>query len=192
MSLNVILLAAGQGKRMHSDTPKVLHRLAGRPLLGRVIDTARALGATKIVVVHGHGGEQVSKAFASDAGLVWAEQKEQLGTGHAVMQGLPHVDSQADVLVLYGDVPLIEADSLRRLVEAARGGGGLAIMTAVVEDAALKRLVNVMSLFVRCPPALQPISTSRSGSAMPFLMRASTPAITSRCMFLKYPPTTSR
>lgn len=135
MSLNVIVLAAGQGKRMHSDTPKVLHRLAGRPLLARVIDTARALGAARIIIVYGHGGEQVRDAFADDAGLVWAEQKEQLGTGHAVMQGLPHVEPDGEVLILYGDVPLIGADSLRRLVSAASGAAGLAIMTAVAEDA---------------------------------------------------------
>ncbi len=133
MSLNVIVLAAGQGKRMHSDLPKVLHPLAGRSLLGRVVDTARELGATKIVVVYGHGGESVRKAFADDATLAWVEQKNQLGTGHAVMQALPHVDKDAEVLVLYGDVPLIEADSLRALVEASQGG--LGVMTAVVADA---------------------------------------------------------
>ena len=135
MSLNVIVLAAGQGKRMHSDTPKVLHRLAGRPLLGRVVDTARALGATRIVIVYGHGGEQVRAAFAGETDLAWAEQKEQLGTGHAVKQGLAEVEANAQVLVLYGDVPLIAADSLERLAAAARGSDGLAIMTAVVADA---------------------------------------------------------
>ncbi len=133
MSLNVVVLAAGQGKRMHSDLPKVLHRLAGRSLLGRVIDTARALSAEKIVIVHGHGGEQVRQAFAADTDLFWAGQTAQLGTGHAVMQALPLLDPGADVLVLYGDVPLIEAASLRRLLAAAQGG--LAIMTAVVADA---------------------------------------------------------
>ena len=133
MSLNVIVLAAGQGKRMHSDLPKVLHPLAGRPLLGRVIDTARALSAAKIVVVYGHGGEQVRKAFEGDNALAWAEQKEQLGTGHAVMQALPLVDKGSEVLVLYGDVPLIRAESLRELVKASKDG--LGVMTAVVDDA---------------------------------------------------------
>ena len=133
MNLNVIVLAAGQGKRMHSDLPKVLHPIAGRPLLGRVVDTARSLEAAKIVVVYGHGGEQVRRAFEGEKDLAWAEQKEQLGTGHAVMQALPHVDKRAEVLVLYGDVPLIRADSLRRLVQAAKGG--LGVMTAVAEDA---------------------------------------------------------
>ena len=134
MSLHVIVLAAGQGKRMHSDVPKVLHQLAGRALLRRVVDTARAVGAARIVVVYGHGGEQVRRAFADEPDLLWAEQKERLGTGHAVLQALPLVDPQADVLVLFGDVPLIEAASLRRLVKAARGG--LAIMTALATDAA--------------------------------------------------------
>ena len=133
MSLNVIVLAAGQGKRMHSDLPKVLHTLAGRSLLGRVIDTARSLDAAKVIVVYGHGGAQVREAFAADGALVWAEQKEQFGTGHAVMQALPFVDKDSDVLVLYGDVPLVEAASLQTLVEASRGG--LGVMTAVAEDA---------------------------------------------------------
>ena len=133
MNLNVVVLAAGQGKRMHSDLPKVLHPLAGRSLLGRVIDTARSLEASKIVVVYGHGGALVLEAFAGDTDIAWAEQKEQLGTGHAVMQALPLVDPDAHVLVLYGDVPLIRADSLRALVEASQGG--LGVMTAVVPDA---------------------------------------------------------
>ena len=133
MSLNVIVLAAGQGKRMHSDIPKVLHPLAGRSLLGRVVDTARALNPAKIVVVHGHGGELVQAAFAKDAALLWAEQKEQLGTGHAVAQAMPQVDGEAEVLILYGDVPLIDAQSLRRLLQASRGT--LGVMTAVAEDA---------------------------------------------------------
>ena len=133
MNLNVVVLAAGQGKRMHSDLPKVLHPLAGRSLLGRVIDTARSLVAAKIVVVYGHGGALVRAALAGDTDIAWAEQKEQLGTGHAVMQALPLVDPDAHVLVLYGDVPLIRADSLRALVEASQGG--LGVMTAVVPDA---------------------------------------------------------
>src|SRR4051794_10153052 len=133
MDLNVIVLAAGQGKRMHSDLPKVLHTLAGRSLLGRVIDTARGLGAAKIVVVYGHGGEAVRETFKDQPDLRWAEQKEQLGTGHAVMQAVPHLDTQAEVLVLYGDVPLIEAGSLRRLMDVSRNSVG--VMTALADDA---------------------------------------------------------
>ncbi len=133
MNLNVIVLAAGQGKRMHSALPKVLHPLAGRSLLGRVIDTARALDASKIVVVYGHGGALVREAFADDRGLAWVEQNPQLGTGHAVLQAMPLLDKDAEVLVLYGDVPLIRADSLRALVKASLGG--LGVMTAVAADA---------------------------------------------------------
>ncbi len=133
MSLNVIVLAAGQGKRMHSDLPKVLHPIGGRSILGRVIDTARAIQAAKIIVVYGHGGDRVQRAFANETGLLWAEQKAQLGTGHAVAQAMPQVDADAEVLILYGDVPLIEARSLRRLLEASRGT--LGVMTAVAEDA---------------------------------------------------------
>ena len=118
---------------MHSDIPKVLHPLAGRSLLGRVVDTARALDPAKIIVVHGHGGELVQAAFAKDAALLWAGQKEQLGTGHAVAQAMPQVDGEAEVLILYGDVPLIDAQSLRRLLQASRGT--LGVMTAVAEDA---------------------------------------------------------
>jgi bifunctional UDP-N-acetylglucosamine pyrophosphorylase / glucosamine-1-phosphate N-acetyltransferase len=133
MGLNVVVLAAGQGKRMHSDLPKVLHALGGRSLLGRVVDTARALGAAKIVVVYGHGGEQVRRAFADDAGLDWVEQKEQRGTAHAVLQAVPRLDRDADVLVLYADVPLIQTGSLKRLLEASRNG--LGVMTAFAQDA---------------------------------------------------------
>jgi bifunctional UDP-N-acetylglucosamine pyrophosphorylase/glucosamine-1-phosphate N-acetyltransferase len=133
VNLSVIVLAAGQGKRMQSDRPKVLHTLAGRSLLGRVIDTARELGPARIVVVYGHGGETVRSAFAAEADLVWVEQAEQLGTGHAVLQALPRVDKEGDVLVLYGDVPLTGTDSLRRLIEAAQGT--LGVMTALADDA---------------------------------------------------------
>jgi len=133
MPLEVIVLAAGQGKRMHSARPKVLHRLAGRPLLSHVLDAARALAADRILVVHGHEGEQVQAAFA-DAPVEWVEQSEQLGTGHAVMQALPRVARGSEVLVLNGDVPLVRADTLRRLVDAARGG--LAILTIELADPA--------------------------------------------------------
>jgi bifunctional UDP-N-acetylglucosamine pyrophosphorylase / glucosamine-1-phosphate N-acetyltransferase len=131
MPLDVIILAAGQGKRMHSALPKVLHLLAGRPLLGHVIDTARSLAPRKIVVVHGHGGGEV-KAMFDGVDVEWVEQAEQLGTGHAVLQALPRVGAQSEALVLYGDVPLVRADTLRRLGDAARGG--LAILTAEPPD----------------------------------------------------------
>jgi len=133
MSLDIVVLAAGQGKRMHSTLPKVLHRVAGRPLLAHVLDTARALSPERIIVVHGHGGDAVRSAFAA-MDLTWVEQAEQLGTGHALMQALPGVKPRDDVLVLYGDVPLMRPETLRALL-AARDSG-LSILTAELPDPA--------------------------------------------------------
>ena len=116
MNLEAIILAAGEGKRMHSDLPKVLQPIAGKPMLGHVIAQARAAAAVKVHVVYGHGGDQVRAAFAVDAALQWALQAERLGTGHAVSAALPQVDDTATVLVLYGDVPLIRADTLADLL----------------------------------------------------------------------------
>jgi len=131
MALNVVVLAAGQGKRMHSDLPKVLHPLAGRPMLAHVIATARALQAARIVVVYGHGGAQVKDAM-HEPDLVFALQEPQLGTGHALQQAAPHLGASAATLVLYGDVPLITADTLRKLVDAA--GSGVALLSAELEQ----------------------------------------------------------
>ncbi len=125
MGLGVIILAAGQGTRMKSSMPKVLHRLSGKPLLGHVIDYARALSPQEIVVVYGHGGDQVPQAFADQTDLRWAEQAEQLGTGHAVQQAMPLLESSDQVLILYGDVPLTRAQTLSGLVAAAENGFGL-------------------------------------------------------------------
>jgi bifunctional UDP-N-acetylglucosamine pyrophosphorylase/glucosamine-1-phosphate N-acetyltransferase len=132
MPLDVIVLAAGQGKRMRSDLPKVLHPLAGRPLLAHVLDAARALSPRRIVVVHGHGGEKVRAAF-DGYDVAWVLQAEQLGTAHAVRAALPQVGDDGEVLILYGDVPLVRPETLERLADAAREG--LAIMTADMEDA---------------------------------------------------------
>ena len=131
MSLAVVVLAAGQGKRMRSALPKVLHRLAGRPLLAYVLDAARSLKPKQILVVHGHGGAEIRSAFRG-ARVRWVEQTRQLGTGHALAQALPHVARNADVLVLNGDVPLVRTDTLRRLAAAAKGG--LAICTSELSD----------------------------------------------------------
>jgi bifunctional UDP-N-acetylglucosamine pyrophosphorylase/glucosamine-1-phosphate N-acetyltransferase len=131
MPLDVIVLAAGLGKRMRSDLPKVLHPLAGRPLLAHVIDAARALAPRKIFVVHGHGADKVRAAFP-DSGVDWVLQAEQLGTGHAVLQALPQLSPDANVLILYGDVPLVRPATLKRLLEGARGG--LAMLTAELAD----------------------------------------------------------
>ena len=124
--MNIVILAAGQGKRMHSNLPKVLHPVAGKPLLAHVIDTARTLSPGKLVVVRGHGGDEVqARVAAPDIG--WAEQAQQLGTGHALAQALPQLGGAGQTLVLYGDVPLTTPETLKRLLHAA--GDGLAILT---------------------------------------------------------------
>ncbi len=115
MSLHIVILAAGQGKRMNSRLPKVLQPLAGRPLLRHVIDTAKASGADSICVVYGHGGEQVQAAFEGEA-LEWALQAEQHGTGHAVMQAVPLLNDDDRVLILAGDVPLLTPTTLENLL----------------------------------------------------------------------------
>jgi len=120
--LDVVVLAAGKGTRMNSDLPKVLHRLAGKPLLSHVLDTARQLGPGNMIVVYGHGGEAVPQACAAPD-LGWVEQAQQLGTGHAVQTAMPKLSSNAEViLVLYGDVPLIRHETLRELVSRASSG----------------------------------------------------------------------
>lgn len=126
MKLNVVILAAGQGKRMHSNLPKVLHPIAGKALVQHVIDTARALSPVRLCVVYGHGGDAVRAALPADD-LAWALQEPQLGTGHAVQQALPHLAGDGVTLVLYGDVPLTRAETLKRLLDAAQDG--LAVLT---------------------------------------------------------------
>ncbi|MGW8370181.1 MAG: bifunctional UDP-N-acetylglucosamine diphosphorylase/glucosamine-1-phosphate N-acetyltransferase GlmU, partial [Gammaproteobacteria bacterium] len=134
MPLSVVVLAAGQGKRMHSKLPKVLQPLAGRPMLAHILARARALGADGLHVVYGHGGDVVRAAFP-ESDLVWHEQSEQLGTGHAVAQALPSIPDDHIVLVLCGDVPLISQQALESLLSSAEDGG-LALLTAELEDPA--------------------------------------------------------
>jgi bifunctional UDP-N-acetylglucosamine pyrophosphorylase/glucosamine-1-phosphate N-acetyltransferase len=129
--LHVIVLAAGEGKRMKSELPKVLQTIASVPMLGHVIASARALNPAGIHVVYGHGGERVRAAFADQSDLHWAEQTQQLGTGHAVQQAMPGVPEDARVLVLYGDVPLIRSQTLQRLLDAP---GRLAVLAAELAD----------------------------------------------------------
>lgn len=131
MAVNVVILAAGQGKRMQSALPKVLHPLAGTPLLTHVIAAARELKPARICIVYGHGGEQVPQAMET-AGLIFVKQQPQLGTGHALKQALPHLDARKDTLVLYGDVPLVGAATLKGL--CAGNGERLRILTAEIED----------------------------------------------------------
>ncbi len=133
--MNVVVLAAGMGKRMHSALPKVLHPLAGRPMLGHVIDAARALPDARVIVVVGHGGEQVRAAF-TDPALRWAVQEPQRGTGHAVQQAVPQLDDSPTTMVLYGDVPLTRVETLRGLSELAAAGSSdtLALLTVTMDD----------------------------------------------------------
>ena len=134
--LNIVILAAGQGKRMQSNLPKVLHPIAGRPMLTHVLDSARALGAQCIAVVVGHGAEQVKQAYAVQPDLQFALQQPQLGTGHAVLQAaslLQENDTNDGTVILYGDVPLVQPGTLRALLMAR--ANGVAILTEILPDA---------------------------------------------------------
>lgn len=130
--MNIVILAAGMGKRMQSALPKVLHPLAGKPLLSHVITTARALSPSRLCVIYGHGGDMVPELLQAPD-LAFARQEPQLGTGHAVMQAIPHLDDEASTLILYGDVPLTAASSLQALLDIA-GKEKLAILTIEMEN----------------------------------------------------------
>ena len=132
MALTVVILAAGQGKRMNSDRPKVLQPLGGRPLLAHVLDTARALGAEAINVVYGHGADEVRAAFP-EADVGWTLQAKQLGTGHAVAQALPSIPPDHAVLVLCGDAPLVAPESLESLLGSA-SANAIGLLTAHLDD----------------------------------------------------------
>ncbi|KXU94443.1 bifunctional N-acetylglucosamine-1-phosphate uridyltransferase/glucosamine-1-phosphate acetyltransferase [Caballeronia megalochromosomata] len=132
--MNIVILAAGMGKRMRSALPKVLHSLAGKPLLAHVIDTARTLSPTRLVVVVGHGADKVREAVGAPD-VQFALQDKQLGTGHAVQQALPLLDPSVPTLVLYGDVPLTRASTLERLIDAA-GAERYGVLTVNVGDPA--------------------------------------------------------
>lgn len=129
--MNIIILAAGQGKRMHSNLPKVLHPLAGKSLAGHVIDTARCLSPQTLCIVYGHGGDKVRTTLDAPD-LCWALQEPQLGTGHAVLQALPHLKESGVSLILYADVPLIRRQTLERLVAKAKNG--LAVLTVKLDN----------------------------------------------------------
>ncbi len=130
--LNVVILAAGAGKRMQSSLPKVLHTLAGLPLLLHVINTAKSLSPQRICIVIGHGGEKVRQSVADDD-LIWIKQEHQLGTGHAVMQAQPHLVKDGLTLILYGDVPLVRIDTLQKLLNIS-DQKYCALLTSIVED----------------------------------------------------------
>lgn len=132
MSTSIIILAAGQGKRMHSAKPKVLQTLAGRPMLQHVIDISRSLGAEDICVVYGHGGDDVRAAFAHED-IRWALQEEQKGTGHALQQAMPEMPDVNRVLVLYGDGPLLRGSTLQNLLSSC-GDDDIAVLTVELDD----------------------------------------------------------
>ena len=132
MVLNIVIMAAGKGTRMRSARPKVLHRLAGRHLLQHVLDTAAGLGASRTIVVTGHGAAEVEQATGAP-GLAFVRQEPQLGTGHALQQAAPLLDDTGTTLVLNGDVPLIEVETLQALI-AASDGEKLALLTVALAD----------------------------------------------------------
>ena len=118
-ALNIVILAAGKGTRMHSNTPKVLHSIGGKPILSHVIDCAKALNPQKIIVVYGFGGKVVRDAFAHED-IIWVNQAEQKGTGHAVQQAAPHLEVNANSLILLGDVPLVDVEACKSLIKQAQ------------------------------------------------------------------------
>ena len=132
MPLSIVILAAGQGTRMKSSRPKVVHELAGKPILGHVVDTSRELQPDQVIVVVGHGADQVRKTMG-DAAVTFVEQAEQLGTGHAVQQCLDTITPGNDLLVLVGDVPLIRAATLRQLVEQ-RGDAVVSVLSFMPDN----------------------------------------------------------
>ena len=132
MSLHVVILAAGKGTRMRSSLPKVLHPVAGRPMVSHVIDTAHQLGAEATHLVYGHGGELLQQRL-TDAQVTWVLQAEQLGTGHAVAQATPAIPDDAQVLVLYGDTPLITPTTLSKLL-AVQPSGGIGLLTVTLAN----------------------------------------------------------
>ncbi|MBP6902994.1 MAG: bifunctional UDP-N-acetylglucosamine diphosphorylase/glucosamine-1-phosphate N-acetyltransferase GlmU [Burkholderiaceae bacterium] len=133
MALDIVIMAAGKGTRMKSRLPKVLHRLAGKPLLMHVLDTTQSLGAARSLVITGHGADEVESAIAA-RGVQAVRQMPQLGTGHAIQQVVPHLHDDGTTLILNGDVPLIAADTARALA-AACGGERLALLTIELADA---------------------------------------------------------
>ncbi|UIP27927.1 bifunctional UDP-N-acetylglucosamine diphosphorylase/glucosamine-1-phosphate N-acetyltransferase GlmU [Photobacterium sp. TLY01] len=132
MSFSAVILAAGKGTRMYSALPKVLHTLAGKPMVKHVIDTCSDLGAANIHLVYGHGGELMQARLAEES-VNWVLQAEQLGTGHAVNQASGELGDDEQVLILYGDVPLISGETLEKLLEA-QPEGGIGLLTVLLDD----------------------------------------------------------
>ncbi|MBF9001030.1 bifunctional UDP-N-acetylglucosamine diphosphorylase/glucosamine-1-phosphate N-acetyltransferase GlmU [Vibrio nitrifigilis] len=132
MKFSAVILAAGKGTRMHSALPKVLHTLAGKPMVKHVIDTCSGLGVQNIHLVYGHGGDLMQQSLANES-VNWVLQAEQLGTGHAVNQAAPHFADDEKVLILYGDVPLISEQTLERMLDG-QPAGGIGLLTVVMDN----------------------------------------------------------
>ena len=132
MSLSVVILAAGKGTRMCSALPKVLHKIADKPMVQHVIDTVKGIGAENIHLIYGHGGEQMLDTIKED-NLNWIKQSEQLGTGHAMQIAQPHFKDNEKILMVYGDVPLLSASTLQRLI-AAQPDDGIGLLTVELEN----------------------------------------------------------
>ena len=141
MGLNIVILAAGQGTRMVSDIPKVMHKLAGVSMIERVVRTAQSLNPTKIQVVYGNGGSRVREA-CDYLPVEWVEQEHRMGTGHAVLQALPQVDANDQVLVLYGDVPLISKETLIKLQDETPDNGLGLVVTEVNDPTSFGRIIR--------------------------------------------------
>ncbi len=130
--LSAIILAAGKGTRMYSNLPKVLHKIGNKPMLQHVIDTVKQLNTNRINVVYGHGKQQLKNAF-KDQPVQWVYQAQQLGTGHAVQQAIAYIEDDEDILILYGDTPLISIPTLQNLI-ASKPKQGIALLTVVLDD----------------------------------------------------------
>ncbi|MDO9729397.1 bifunctional UDP-N-acetylglucosamine diphosphorylase/glucosamine-1-phosphate N-acetyltransferase GlmU [Glaesserella parasuis] len=130
--LSVVILAAGKGTRMYSDLPKVLHPIAGKPMVKHVIDTAKQLSAKQIHLIYGHGGDLLQQRLSAEL-VNWVLQAEQLGTGHAMQQAAPFFANDENILMLYGDAPLITAETLEKLI-AAKPENGIALLTVVLDN----------------------------------------------------------
>src|SRR3990167_4733320 len=151
MALRIIILAAGKGKRMVSEKPKVLHLIGGMPLLEHVINRANELKPEKIYVVYGNGGSKLPEKMSHVKNVEWIHQDQQLGTGHAVMQAVPHCDPSDQILVLYGDVPMIPVLTLQELLKAMPYQGVGLIVTVLKDPSGFGRIIrnqlgNILSI----------------------------------------------
>lgn len=140
MALKIVILAAGNGKRMHSNLPKVLHPIAGKPMICHVLDAIKPLNPAAVCVVCGHQAHQVKEILHEET-LIWVEQSRQLGTGHAVLQALPQIEHDDNVLILYGDVPLIQSETLQRMLQALSNHHGVVLSAKLDQPFGYGRLV---------------------------------------------------